>query len=358
MGRSREFQLMLDCCSGAFAGRESGPLQAPGIDFDWGNFVSLARRHRVQGIVWNTLNNAAFACPDHARKELAEDAAAIARNNLRAAVESKRLASLFEDARIPLRFVKGLTLGALAYRDPFLKMAKDIDLLVPAELVGEASQLLSAAGYAPIDLANDGTGESVTQWHLRSKESAWMHSGNGLHVDLHTRLADNPAFIPQVGMDSSPCLVRVAEGIELPTLPSEDLFPYLCVHGASSAWFRLKWISDFASLIWRVDEAQIALLYERSQRLGAGRSAAQALLLVRDLFGFGAGPDLDHKLRSIPANRILLAIALFHLEGWLGTREPTAIPLGTVGIHLSQLLLRPGMRYKFSELQRQVALAR
>ena len=349
---------MLDCCSRAFAGCDSQPLRAPDKDFDWTRLVSLSRRHRVQGIVWDGLSNAPFTCPDKVRELLSADAAAIARRNLQAAVESKRLAELFGEADIPLRFVKGLTLGALAYRDPFLKMAKDIDLLVPADRVRQAAQLLFEAGYEPIDPAQADTADSVARWHLRSKESAWLHRDARIHLDLHSRLADNPALIPGIGTDSSPCFVEVADGIRLPTLPAEDLFAYLCVHGASSAWFRLKWVSDLASLICGADEEQVARHYARSQRLGAGRSAAQALLLVRDLFGFGPGPDLDRRLRSTPANRLLLKIALFHLEGWLGRREPTETPLGTAGIHLSQLLLRPGLKFKLTELQRQIALAR
>lgn len=117
-------------------------------------------------------------------------------------------------------------------------------------------------------------------------------------------------------------------------------------------------ISDLAGLIHGLGEEQVAALYSRSQRLGAGRAAAQALLLVRDLFGLGPGPSLEDELRSDPANRMLAHIALAHLEGWLGSREPTGVPLGTIGIHASQLLLLPGMKFKIAELSRQLAAIR
>lgn len=50
-------------------------------------------------------------------------------------------------------------------------------------------------------------------------------------------------------MESARQLVEVACGIELPTLARDEPSAHLCVHGASSAWFRLKWITDLAALI-------------------------------------------------------------------------------------------------------------
>jgi len=77
----------------------------------------------------------------------------------------------------------------------------------------------------------------------------------------------------------------VAPGIRLPTLARDEQFAYLCVHGASSAWFRLKWISDLAGVLHGQSGEMIERLFERSQALGAERAAGQALLLADRLFG-------------------------------------------------------------------------
>ena len=68
---------------------------------------------------------------------------------------------------------------------------------------------------------------------------------------LHTRVADHPDLLSQVGIDSPIQIVTVAKHIALPTLARDELFAYLTVHGASSAWFRLKWITDLAALLAR-----------------------------------------------------------------------------------------------------------
>ena len=117
-----------------------------------------------------------------------------------------------------------------------------------------------------------------------AKEWPWVGS-DGIVLDLHVRLADNPALLPVIGARSPTQDVEVSPGITLPTFQNEELFAYLCVHGASSAWFRLKWISDFAALASRFEPAELDRLYQRSQELGAGRAAGQALLLADRLFG-------------------------------------------------------------------------
>jgi hypothetical protein len=137
----------------------------------------------------------------------------------------------------------------------------------------------------------------------------------------------------------------------LPTLAGDELFAYLCVHGASSAWFRLKWIADLAALLSSCSPGEIARLYERSQQLGAGRPTAQALLLASATFGTAAGSDLERRLTAKPVNRWLANAAWRQLTR---DSEPTQVRFGTATIHLIQLLLLPGPGFKLRELARQL----
>ena len=110
-------------------------------------------------------------------------------------------------------------------------------------------------------------------------------------------------------------LSPVAKGIELPTLGKDELFAYLTVHGASSAWFRLKWITDLAALLHGESADEIERLYDRSQQLGAGRAAAQALILANRLYGVAIGDQLGTASTFDPTNRWLARLA----ERQLGT---------------------------------------
>jgi len=167
-------------------------------------------------------------------------------------------------------------------------------------------------------------------------------------------LADNRRLIASIGMESPRQSVTIIPGVELPTLAADEAFAYLTVHGASSAWFRLKWITDLAALIHGRAESEIARLYERSQCLGAGRAAGQALLLADRLYGTAIGPELRSRLTADRATRWLAATAMTLLSGRSDLREPTDVRLGTWRIHASQLGLMPQWRFKAGEAWRQL----
>jgi hypothetical protein len=343
-----EFALLLSCCRWNFSGRDNERPEASGA-LDWPRFFDLARFHRVQGLAWNALAQASVP-PDWA-EALAAESRSIAAANLSVARECSELATAFARTGIPLLFLKGLTVAALAYRSPLVKMAWDIDLLVAEADVGKAAAELDSRGYRR---AVPAAGADLAKWHARRKESVWSRPEERLHVELHTRLADNRRLVPAIGIDSPRRNVQIAAGVTVPTLAADELFAYLCVHGASSLWFRLKWISDLAGLIDRLTEVELEQLYARSQELGAGRAAGQALLLADRLFGTLGDSRLRDRLVADAAVCRLAEAAFRQVAGRAEPREPTATPLGTWRIHWTQLLLLPGPRFALGEAARQL----
>lgn len=346
-----EFLLLARCCRWNFARAPERARPEIPNNLDWGLLARLARRHRVQGLVWNALAQV-DQVSDQAAESLSSDARSIAATNLGIAGESRALLEAFEEARLALRFIKGVSLGALVYRSPLLKMGWDIDLLIDPLDVERASSLLHSLGYTlriPAETAR------LSTWHERSKESVWER--DGFHVELHTRLADNRQLIPAIGMSSPIQRVEIAPSIALPTLAEDELLAYLSVHGASSAWFRLKWISDFAGLLAERSNDELRRIYERSQELGAARAFGQALLLADRLFGtLAANPRLRDELAGDRSLATLCRAALRLMAK--GASAPTERPLGTLPIHWTQLLLEAGIAFKYSELRRQFGLLR
>ena len=300
----------------------------------------------------NALSPVLRKIPQEVRADLAAAAGRIATENLQHIAASRELLDRFQSAGVPLLFLKGATLGKLAYANPFLKAAIDIDLLVDPADLAKAAGLLRECGYRlqlPTDSQND---RVLHAWHRRSKESVWSKASPPLQLDLHTRVADNPRLIPGIDVHSASQMVDVGSGISLPTLADEELFAYLAVHGASSAWFRLKWITDFAGFLHGRDATAIERLYRRSQELGAGRAAGQALLVPDGLFGMlEQNAALREQLKGEAATRRLAEAALAQLTGDRG--EPTGRPFGTMTIHRTQFALLPGLSYKLTELARQ-----
>jgi hypothetical protein len=349
-----ELNLATAACRSAFADGSAAELEPLARSVTWDRFVKVAARHRVQALCWHGLEPIHDLIPSDIADDLRLKAAGIVESNLRIAAESARLLALFNSAGLPLLFLKGLSLDALAYRSPFLKMGWDIDLLIAQERLQEAALLLRTAGYASTTPKSDGV--ELQQWHNRRKESVWRHATNGIHLDLHTRLADHPALLSKVGIDSPTQIVTIAKGIELPTLARDELVAYLTVHGASSAWFRLKWITDLAALLHGERANEIERLYECSQQLGAGRAAGQALLLGERLYAIDIGERLHGQLYSDPIIGWLAELAWRQIAR---ISEPTSRPLGTATIHLSQPFLLSGWRFKLSETIRQMnAIAR
>lgn len=345
-----ELGLAVACCGSCFGGAsKESTIHVAGLD--WERFVEIARFHRIEGLVWTSLTSKQVPVPDSAAEDLSSAAAAIAARNLLTATECHELTAQFEAAGVPLLFLKGLTLGALAYGNSALKSAVDIDLLIePADLL-KAAELLGKRGY---QLVLPGRRAALQQWHSGSKESVWEKSAPEFQIDLHTRTADNPSLIPSIDVHSPRQSVKVDAAISLETFADRELFAYLAVHGASSAWFRLKWVADFAGFIHGRSGKELSDLYEASQQLGAGRAAGQALLLADRLFGsLAAAPALRETLAQDRSARILCAAAVRLLEG--GKGEPTERLLGTLPIHWTQFLLLPGLSYKFSEFARQAS---
>ena len=349
---SSEFALALECCGHAFRlnARPPLPLQQ---EIDWNRFLSLVRFHRVEGIAWNYLASRRPEVPDAIAEELKSAASAIAANNLLARLDCRTLLDAFEAANVTLLFLKGLTLGALAFGNPAVKSAIDVDLLVDPIQLETAADILRRCGYrliAPADSLDD---HGLRRWHKSWKESVWRKDSPRLQIDLHTQTADNHRLIPGITVHSPGQRIDVGDNIRLPTLARDELFAYLAVHGASSAWFRLKWIADFAGFLSGASPDEIDRLYRQSQELGAGRAAGQALILANELFGTLRHNEalLDQLLRDRPTRHLYrTALGLLARQ----PMEPTGQRWGTFPIHSTQMLLLPGLSYKVSELKRQV----
>ena len=345
-----EFRLCLACCRWNFDEGNLDQVVALASAVSWPKFAKLTRYHRIRGLVWNCLSGCESLIPPSEALAMASDAMDIAATNLRAIAMSRELINEFDRRGLatPL-FIKGLSTSTLAYSNPMAKMAWDIDLLIAPSELAEAAALLEARGYR---LAVPSSRPALGKWHSREKESVWHKDRPDLPIELHTRLADHSRVIPTITVLSPRQEAEVLPGFSLPTLGDTELFAYLTVHGASSAWFRLKWISDLAGFLHRKTGPEIEALYDAALQLGAGRAPGQALLLADSLFGsLNDAPALRSRLQSTRTIRLLSEAALALVSG--EPLEPTERLLGTWTIHWTQLLMLPGIRFASSEAWRQ-----
>jgi hypothetical protein len=104
-------------------------------------------------------------------------------------------------------------------------------------------------------------------------------------------------LLENIGPSSPVQAVRVAQS-QIHTFRFEELFVYLCVHGAGHAWARLNWLADVAALLSTRGDRDLEALYRGAQKAGAGRCVGQAMLLCTRSLGFELPASLDQELRQ------------------------------------------------------------
>ena len=193
-----------------------------------------------------------------------------------------RLQGLLDAAGISNLVLKGAAVEMFAYGQLGRKDAWDIDLLVSPRDVESAREILEDTGYTLVQPENLSPAQFKTFVEL-ARECEFSHRENGITVELHWGLADGPVLLPDMSVASPSQLVTVTDTLRLRTLAPEELFAYLCVHGAMHGWSRLKWLADLAALLAAESPDSVEHLYRRSRALGVGLCSAQALLLCEQL---------------------------------------------------------------------------
>lgn len=340
-----EFLLTAACCRWPPSPSRDAVVRAAAARVrDWDGFLHLINRHRVAGLARAALSSAAVELPSTVAADLAKRSQNIARQNLRFAVETMRLQRTLDAAAIPVLVLKGVALAQLAYGSIDTKHARDIDLLVPADRAEAALQLLQRDGYelvAPARRLSERQRRSLVRY---GREAELVHRDRKQRLELQWRAADNPHLLSGVDARTAAQSVTLAAGISVRTLATEDLFAYLCVHGARHGWSRLKWLADVNALIC-ADAADIEGLYRHAQRLGAGLCAAQALLLCQAHLALGLPPALSDAMSRNRRTRKLLALALAALQA---RHADTEVDGGIAGVTRSvhtQFLLGQGFAF-------------
>ena len=345
-----EFDLLSVCCAWPVDGRRAARIrQSAEGSLDWERFRRLAVRHRVEAMVFHAAMRAGLSLPPAVSEALKNAAAATLGQNLRLARESIRLRELFEAADIQVLFFKGCSLAMLVYGSLAPKHGKDIDILVARADTKRALALLENDGYV-IPLPTGTDRDRARNILFCGRDVPLMR--NGTEVELHWQLSDNPFLLRGLDASSSRQPVTLYGASAINTLADEDLFSYLCAHGAQHAWFRLKWLADLNALLSARDEATIMAFWEGARRSGTDICASLALILCERLFGL----PVPAKLTATYSWRVrlLCAFATNIMAGPYSEAEPYDWRLGTTPVALSQFLL--GRGWKFFGTQCGIAL--
>ena len=143
--------------------------------------------------------------------------------------------------------LKGVPLALHAYGDLAVRGAKDIDLLISLDDLPAATALLERAAMAR--LAIPPTRRSCAGACGSAERIELVHSKTRIPVDLHWQLLVNPHLLSDRKATFETTTISLPGGGSVRALRDDDLFVYLCAHGACHAWFRLKWLADIGALL-------------------------------------------------------------------------------------------------------------
>ena len=342
---SAEFRLVAACCAWPRSPERTKKISAAAASsIDWQRLVQIVERHRVAGLVHDGLTVARVALRQDTAQTLADAAENVARHGLKLAAEALNVQRAFTAAGIPAVFLKGTTLSLLAYRNLTVKMSLDVDVLVPGESVKSACDALRGNGYVRVAPLGDTEDDRFDGWIATANEATFQHAARRTLVDLHWRLADDHSLTGRFTPLEARRAIEVSPGAALCTLGDEDLFTFLCLHGAHHAWSRLKWLADLHAWLAGKSDPEIARLYRAAATRGVERAAMQALLLCHAVFDLEFPASVLSDARGDVALDWLVQIALGAMGSNGRAAETQDRLLGGLDILFSQFLLSSSPR--------------
>lgn len=278
------------------------------VDPEVPGLAEAARRHRV-------------AAPVLALLGLPDAAAARRLAALRNAQASVAIVRALEAAGIRAIVLKGAVLAQRLYGDPSARDSKDVDILVaPGDMAGAQAVLAERFAAAP-----SRTTQSAREAAL-IKDVSLTSATLGLEIELHRRLFDVPGLIPRTfdSLWAARAVVRIG-GVDVPALGLIDEALFLIGHGASSSWFRLKWVQDIARLLRILPDDTAARIADEAARLRVEAMVGSAIDVARLLPGtpvpvpLTALPDsADRRALTAAARSALIAAEAEYMDPGAG----------------------------------------
>lgn len=267
----------------AACGLRTAQVATPAGDNEWRELLILVEKERLAGLLVRSIREGELA----ATPAQVDDAQVVhdraMRWCLRLERELVRVVDGLSAGSVPTRVLKGVALAHLDYDDPSDRAFRDIDLLVPSELLDSAVHLLDSLGFAPT------YSEPRRGFQSEFGKGRSTAAEGGVEVDVHRTLAMGPYAL----------LIEEANLWE-----GEERF---VIGGRTMAAL---------GPAWRFLHACLHFVLSPNERLWIARDVAQ----LHSSSGFEAT-----RVRSLAANQRLTAVlagAISTADGILGTSGP------------------------------------
>ncbi len=268
-----------------------------GREIDWTRVLRLATAHRVAPLVWRWSSGVPDSgVPVAVRAELERAHDVTAMRNLGNLAELRRIADALADAGIPAIALKGAALLDRVYDEVGLRPMVDLDLLVPANEIARAEEVVLGFGYTSRRPGDTAFGLGTRQGEKYTFPELVRADGL-VRVDLHRDL------LPDHALDVAGVWMRALPTERAFRVPSdEDLVLHLALH-----FFRDRVrhsdgsIGQLADIAWTVTRLEPD--WDEIVGRAHGDGVAGRLFLALDaavrVLPSGAPPDVLAALRPV-----------------------------------------------------------
>lgn len=277
-------------------------------DIDWNKFLELAIHHRVHSFIYPKVKKVdEKLIPPHVGQRLLQ----LYRRNtfqmLQLSGEMEQVSKLFIENQIRPLFLKGPVLAADLYGDISLRTSRDLDVIIPANDLEKAEELLVNFGYVKDDYFST----VLNDWKWRHHHLTYFHPEKRITVEIHWRLNPGPGKEPRFNDLWERKRISTITSYPVYFLGREDLFLFLVSHGARHGWSRLRWLVDIHQIVnQRIEWRKLKILLKKFQYLHLG---GQALILASELLN----TSISEEMRALTAGyrpRRSAQDAVFYME--------------------------------------------
>jgi hypothetical protein len=294
MKYKNEIKVLLEILKG-----EAGvPVPMAGINT--GVLLRLAERHKVSSrLLVYAQAHAGMLSPEETTA-LETRCRTNAIRSLGQLHELIRVTKELQEAGIPFAMVKGPQLSRMVYGREAMKESVDLDVMLtkPGDLA-RAHATLRAMGYTWSNLDALKSRWKRQVFIIAKREIQYLNPALRSCIDLHLKPGTNTYLTARRFRDFFNDLVAFPlEGTDIPVLPPEKYFVYLCYHGALHQFSRLDWLMDIrAFLILRRDKLDIQKVLAIARALHAEKSLFLAMYLLERYVGEAIPAEISGNAR-------------------------------------------------------------
>ncbi len=246
-----KFLFLISCCY--------EKLSEDDIDFihtylskttDYQSLISIALKHGILPMVYKTIKYLPRSTSKHTQyflSELKPVYMQIVQKNIMMSAELLKIMHILEKNHIKALAFKGPVLSQMAYGDITLRQYGDLDILVNPKDLFNAGILFQNNNYTlqgSIDFLND------PLWIEAAKDMILVHEQKNIIIEMHWKLFHSTFAKDSHEVNFWDDIQKIyINEIEVPSLNSNLLLSYLCIHGSRHLWERIEWIVDIDRLI-------------------------------------------------------------------------------------------------------------